>query len=745
MSQLEKIGKTVEDRFAKTQRLLSFGDYLKLVEEHPRRHTRSAAMYIRDVFDHYGTETVRRPRGEIRRFKLFDAAWESGEGRLVGQEEVQNAIYRILSNFVKQKRVDRFILLHGPNGSSKSTITEMISRAMEHYSTLDDGAIYRFNWIFPTQTVSRSGIGFGGKSVPLDDSDTFAYLEDSQIDARLFCELHDHPLLLVPSDLRATMLEELLAAGSRASGVAPADEPLLSSYLLKGELCTKCKLVYEALLNSYKGDFTRVLRHVQVERFFVSRRYREASTRVEPQLAVDARAHQVTADRSLSSLPTALQSISLYELDGDLVQANRGIIDYPDLLKRPIEAFKYLLTTVEDGRVVLNQTNLFFDLVFIGSSNETHVNAFMESPDWMSFKGRMELVQVPYLLEHSLERRIYDDQIGPTQVGRHVAPHSISVVALWGVLTRLHLPASDQYEDVLRRIVVTLSPLEKALLYDQGVVPSRLREDDAKVLRGAIPAIYGETASDVVYEGRTGASPRELRTVIMNAAQNARFKCLTPESILEELRLLVQAVTVYPYLRMESRDDYYDARKAIETVKGWYLEKVEADLRSASGLIEEASYTELFSRYLNHVTHFVGKEKLRNPVTGAFEDPDADFMRKVETELGIERDSVEFRQDLMTKIGAWSIDHVGTKPTYVTIFPDHIDKLRQSYFQQQRKKLSRLLRDVLVTLSGDEDKLPADSARLARVMIERLRREHGYCEHCAKEAISILVRTRFSE
>jgi serine protein kinase len=746
MEQIKKISKAVEEYFTTNRRLLSFDEYLALVQEDPRRHARSAAQYIRDMFDHFGTESVRHPEGEIRRFKLFDAPWDNGEGTLLGQEEVQNSIYRILSNFSRQGRVDRFILLHGPNGSSKSTITEMLSRAMEFYSTLDEGAIYRFNWIFPSQTISRSGIGFGGKKADALAGKSYAYLEDDQVDARLICEMRDHPLLLIPKKLRQPMLEEMLSAGrgKKQRAAASASEFILSDYILKGNLCQKCKLIYESLLNTYQGDFLRVLMHVQVERFYVSRRYREASTRVEPQLAVDAKARQVTADRSLAALPTALQSISLFEHDGDLVQANRGIIDYPDLLKRPIEAFKYLLTTVEDGRVVLDQTNLFFDLVFIGSSNATHLNAFMESPDWMSFKGRMELIRVPYLLEYQKERQIYNAQIKEIQVGKHMAPHATSVAALWAVLTRLHKPELDKYEDNLRRLIAKLTPMDKAELYAAGQLPADVRGEDAKTLRAGLPKIWSETESEIVYEGRIGASPREVKTNILNAAQNQKYGCLTPEAVMEELRLLVQETSFYPYLRMEPNDSYYEHKKFIETARNWYLDRADSDVRSAIGLVEEASYADLFSRYISHVTHFVGKEKIRNPITGNLEDPDDKFMREVEKELGTESNSTEFRQALMTKIGAWSVDHSGEKPDYLTIFPEHFDHLRSSYFEQHRRRITKTLRDALQFMSDGEAGLSAESLKHARKLLTRMKEEYGYCDYCAREAITLLVRLRYT-
>jgi serine protein kinase len=738
MERLDEIGKAVKEAFLNKKRVLSFAEYLALVRENPRRHARNAAQYTRDMFDHFETKMVKHPTGEIRRFRLFDAPWDEGENRLVGEEEVQNAIYRILRNFVRQGRVDRFMLLHGSNGSSKSTITELIARGLEYYSTLDEGAMYCFNWIFPSHRVDRGGIGFAGQEDRTDPSQTYAYLEDDAVDARLTCELHDHPLLLVPESLREELLEQAIGATGQADRFA------LSDYILKGALCHKCKLVYEALLNAYQGDYTRVLRHVQVERLFISRRYRKASARVEPQLAVDAKARQVTMDRSLSALPTALQSINLFELDGDLVQANRGMIDYPDLLKRPIEAFKYLLSTVEDGRVVLEQTNLFFDMIFVGSSNDTYLNAFMESPDWMSFKGRMELVRVPYLLDYAREKAIYDEQIGEDAVGKHIAPHTTNAVALWAVLTRMRKPSTDRYEGNLGQLVGKLSPLQKARMYAEGKLPKEVKGEDAKTLRAAIPVIWSESVAEVVYEGRTGASPREVKTTILNAAQNSHYECLTPEAVFEELRRLVQETSVYAWLKAQSEDGYYDPKGFIDVVKEWYVDRADDDVRSAMGLVEAASYQDLFNRYIVHVTHFVRKEKVRNPVTKGFEDPDANLMSEVEKELGVKGTPDEFRHGIMTKIGAWSVDHKGEKPDYPNIFPEHFERLSASYYEQQRQRVTRILRDALKLLAGEEGGLSKEHVVQARSTLERMEQEFGYCKHCAREAITLLVRGRYA-
>lgn len=738
---IEQIGTEIRDEFEINRRVLSFAEYLDVVVADPRRHARSSAQYMRDAFEHYGTEEVRGPGGRVRRFRLFDAPWDEGDGRLVGEEGVQNAIYRILSNFVRQRRTDRFILLHGPNGSSKSTITELIARALEHYSTLDEGAIYRFNWIFPTQRAGKGGIGFAGRQSDVAPGETYAYLEDDAVDARLACDMRDHPLLLIPRVQRQRFLAQLLG---QQEGDQDGDFPL-SEYLLGGDLCHKCKLVYESLLNSYHGDYLRVLRHIQVERFYVSRRYSRSATRVEPQLAVDAKARQVTADRSFSALPTALQSVNLFELDGALVRGNRGMIDFPDLFKRPVEAFKYLITSVEDGRVLLDQTNLFFDTVFLGSSNDMMLNAFMESPEWMSFKARFELVNVPYLLSYLDERQIYDEQIGEVRVGKHIAPHSATVAALWATLTRMHRPVEARYEGELRELVARLTPLDKAELYASGKVPEEVRGDSARVLRAGVETISSETRNEIMYEGRTGASPREVKTAIMNAAQRPDQACLTVSAVVDQLRELVKETSVYEFLRMEPRGGFFDHKAFIDEALQWYLERVDEDVQQAMGLVEEASYEELFTRYMHHVTSYVSKEKVRNPVTGAFEDPDEKLMSEVETELGVSENAGSFRQGLMTKIGAWSVDHSGEKPDYPEIFSDHFEQLKDSYFERQRKRVTRVLQDALRVLAEEVAGLPDERVAEATRVVERLQSGGGYCPHCAREAITLLARHRYSD
>src|SRR5215472_3001392 len=275
-SQVRAIAQHVEERFRAGRRVLSFSEFLELFDSQPVRYSRDASRYLRDVFDHYGKTTVRHPWGEFTRYRLFDLPWEAAgtdggqpmlaRGALIGQEHVQEEIYRALSNFVRGGRPNRLVLLHGPNGSAKSTIAQCMMAALEHYSTLDDGALYRFNWVFPSQKTIRGSLGFAHDKGGGQGAVSFAHLSDEEVDAKLLVEVRDHPLFLMPIPDRQKLLE---SAYRRVAASEPPNE-----WILRGQLSHKSQQVFEALLSSYDGSYAEVLKHVQVERYFISRRYR---------------------------------------------------------------------------------------------------------------------------------------------------------------------------------------------------------------------------------------------------------------------------------------------------------------------------------------------------------------------------------------------------------------------------------------------------------------------------------------
>ena len=501
------------------------------------------------------------------------------------------------------------------------------------------------------------------------------------------------------------------------------------------------------MLASYDGDAEKVLNHIQVERFYLSRRYRRGAATVEPQMSVDA-AHRNRSPPTarLAALPMALQHVALFDPAGALVDANRGLFEFSDLLKRPVEAFKYLLGTVETATSRWTRSMLHLDLVFVGSTNETYLDAFKQHADFPSFKGRMELVKVPYLVRYSDERRIYEPQITPRSVGKHVAPHAMDVAALWAILTRIRRCDASRYPKEISEVVNSLTPLEKLRLYDNGDVPGRLTTREAKELRHLIPELYAESLGYPNYEGRFGASARELRTALLNAAYHRDHECLSPLAVFEELREILANKTVYEFLKQEVVKGYHDHEDFLAQTEELFTNWVDEEIRESMGLVTAESYMELFSRYVKHVTHWVKHEKLHDPTSGQSIDPDERFMGEIEKVLVQEGEKPEdFRKSVIGTIGARSLENPDQIPDFGSIFKSYIEMLKEDFYTRRRKDLRKINENFLRYTSDERAGLDDDEREQVEHMLETLEKSYGYCANCARDTVAYLLKKRYAE
>jgi predicted Ser/Thr protein kinase len=162
------------------------------------------------------------------------------------------------------------------------------------------------------------------------------------------------------------------------------------------------------------------------------------------------------------------------------------------------------------------------------------------------------------------------------------------------------------------------------------------------------------------------------------------------------------------------------------------------------GLVEEKQYSQLFERYVNHVSHWVKKERVRNEITGRMEDPDEELMSEVERTLGVGGKKDEFRQDIIARIGAWSIDHPNQKPSYGQVFPKYFTALRESYFDQRKKQLKKTNEDLLLYLAEGQHRLDRESKERVEITLRNMHERYGYCDKCAKDAVGYLLKKRYS-
>jgi predicted Ser/Thr protein kinase len=362
----------------------------------------------------------------------------------------------------------------------------------------------------------------------------------------------------------------------------------------------------------------------------------------------------------------------------------------------------------------------------------------------------MDLVRMPYLRSYQTERLIYDEHLRAGGLQDEVVPHATMVLALWAVLTRLKKPQPELYPVRIRDVVARLSPMEKAELYATGKPPRELSAEQTREVLATLPEIIGEGQDSPDAEGLSGASPREMKQVLLNALQGRRHWGLSTLGIVDELREHIKLKSVYDYLQVKRDHGYHDHEGFVEQVYDRWMELVDGELRHAMGMVDEQKYEGLFARYLLNVSYAQKNEKLYNDKTGNYDPPDAKLMGELERTWEVPGDAERFRRDLVSRVGAWRVEHPGEKIPWRRLFPKLIDQLEQDYYAKQKQRVQRQLELCMTMLGAEqvgEDPAArglgqADLARTREVLAQLVTR-HGYPRPSLREVLSALMKHRY--
>jgi predicted Ser/Thr protein kinase len=291
--------------------------------------------------------------------------------------------------------------------------------------------------------------------------------------------------------------------------------------------------------------------------------------------------------------------------------------------------------------------------------------------------------------------------------------------------------------------VERLTALEKARLYHDGTLPDGLEGELARLLRAEVKQLAHQEEDTDQYEGYEGASPRELRMVLLNAAQHPERGFLSPLAVLEEIEELIKKQDVYAFLRRNSLPGgYADARAALQFVREEYLDRLRDDLWNAVGLVPPSQIDQMVGRYVEHVSNWVKGEKIRNAVTGDLEDPDESFMSEVEGYLAVEEPK-GFRKDVMARIAAWAMRNPDQRPRLGEIFGKERQQIIHAHFQERQVSLKQALEDTLLLLGKRAGPLSEARRRAADEAVADLLGPRGYAADSAAEAIRFYLEERF--
>ena len=577
----------------------SFEAYLRLVREDPRV-TRNAFQRVYDMVLSHGSEEYVDNKKRIVRYHFFQDPDGGGKDAVFGLDiplmRLMNVLKAAASGYGPEKRV---ILLHGPVGSSKSTIARLLKKGLERYSATAAGALYTFRWV----NLKESGLA--GENVDTFDS-----------------PMHEDPLRLIPPEWREAAIKEL--------GLSSANFKVD----VEGELDPASRFIFKDLLAKYKGNWQEMIeRHILVRRLVLSEKDRIGIGTYQPKDEKNQDSTELTGDINYRKIAEygSDSDPRAFNFDGEFNIANRGIVEFVEVLKLDVAFLYDLLGASQEHRIKpkkFAQTDI--DEVIIGHTNEAEYKRLLNNEFMEALRDRTIKIDIPYITRLSDERRIYEKDFDQRKVrGRHVAPHTLEMAAMWAILTRLEQPKKHDLELI-----------QKLHLYDGRVLPG-YTQDTVKELR-----------KETRREGMEGASPRYVQDKISNALVSDQGEgTINPFMVLNELE---KGLTSHSLITSEDQRKRF--RELIGVVKQEYEQIVKNEVQRAISADEDA-ISKLAANYIDNIKAYTLKERVKNKYTGQDEEPDERLMRSIEEKIDIpENRKDDFRREIMNFIGAKAVE-----------------------------------------------------------------------------------------
>jgi len=538
----------------------------------------------------------------------------------------------------------RILLLYGPPSTGKSQLVILLKRGLEEYTLTDEGAVY----------------------------------------AIADCPQHENPLHLIPHALRKAFLDEY--------GIS-----------IEGELCPICSL-------NLREKYARDIYDVPVKRIVLSEKERIGIGTFVPS---DPKSQDISELVGSIDLATVGEYGSesdprAYRFDGELNIANRGMIEFIEMLKADERFLYILLTLTQEKNIKTGRFSLIYaDEFVIAHTNEAEFKEFLADKKSEALQDRMIMVRMPYNLKVSAEIKIYEKLLRQASLDTiHIAPHTLEVAALLAVLSRLEEPK-----------MAGLTLVKKMRLYD-GQEVEGFRQKDVKLIKASTER-----------EGMDGISPRFVINRISSSLIRPNTRCINP---IDVLRAIKDGFDTHGSFKREDREKFDNL---IADVRREYDEIAKNDVQKAFFVSFEQEALTLLDNYLDNVEAYLDEKKLIDPITEEERAPDEKLMRSIEEKVKVPESGKDaFRNEIFRKVAM--AQRRGERFDYTT----H-EKLKQAIEKQLFEERRNTIKLTVSTRNPDPEQL-----RKLNKVIDTLVRKEGYCAECANELLkyvsSLLAREK---
>jgi len=672
-------------QFKKLNEELTFPQYLELVLNNPLPCL-SAYQHLYDMILAKGVQRFTRYNRTHCRYKFFS---EHKTHPIFGLEKPLEDFVKVIKGaagyFGAEKRI---LLMHGPVGSSKSTIAAALKRGLEEYSRTDRGALYTFSWV----------------NLPTDPEDGL------ELKAEAPSPMHDDPIKLIPHDMRAEIEKKL---NDRLTATELSEDPEIDKELrrifriqIQGDLNPHDRFFMDALLKRYDGDWGKVVtEHIQVHRVVLSEAQRCGIGTFQPKDEKNQDATELTGDVNYMKLGQygVDSDPRAFNFDGEFMISHRGILEMIEMLKLNQEFLYDLLGAAQERQVKPKKfPQVSIDVAILGHTNNPEYKKLEKNECMEALRDRTIRIDIPYLLRWDDEKKVLEQDYNKDKVRQHIAPHTLEIASLFAILTRLKVDKSSK-----------LDPVKKAKLYNGQSMPE-YTEDAVKELMDAEPD-----------EGMDqGISARFVQNKVSNALVS-HHDYVNPFMVLHEIK---EGLKTYALIgdNEQIRANY---ERCVEAAKKELDEILKNEVRRAL-VMDDDAIERMFNNYLDNVFAYINREKVRNEYTGEYEAPNERLMRSIEEKIDVPETGVDdFRRSIAAYVGTLSRNE-GDEAVKWNSHVELARALELKLFEETKDtiKLSSLTKVAGVIDPDEAEKIDAIKARLVN--------NFGYDERSATDVLN---------
>src|SRR3989344_4157409 len=470
--------------------ILSFEEFAEIFREEPQRVLRNIFQLFHDMIRDYVIKEEDEYPDDPQSIGFVNYDYSK-----IFNEGTNNPFFpdRLFANrFIRQagasrrgSEQNRIYVYEGPSGCGKSTFLDNLLRAFESYTNTREGQCFEVYW-----------------DIKLE--------KDREI--KVPCPSHDHPLLLIPKDVRAEFLNRLLSEDTTEAREFKFKLSASKEYewLFDGEACTICKSIFWALFNLEEiKSVEKVLEMVKVRHYKFDRRLGEGISVFNPgdEVIKDI----VATDRQIQAKLDKIFGANLVKyVFSQHARTNNGIYVLMDVKGANEVRFRALHNIVSEGVLKVNGTlEEITSSLFLALMNPEDRGKLEKEESARSLQGRIQYNAIPFVLDVPTEVKIYRSTFG-RHIDEHFLPGVLENFARVIVASRMNVeckPLNEWIKNIskYKKYCDESGLLLRMEIYG-GVIPPWLSEEDR---RGLTASIRRELIKWGENEGRAGFSGRE--------------------------------------------------------------------------------------------------------------------------------------------------------------------------------------------------------------------------------------------